>query len=284
MAQFNGIDVSKYQGNIDWAKVKQSGIEFAMIRVGSSTNIDVNFVNNIKGASAQGIKCGCYLYSYATNVSQANDEADFVIKTIKPYNIIYPVAFDIEDSVQSNLTKAQITDIIVAFCSKIKAAGYIPAIYSSLSWFNTKFDLSRIATYDKWIAAWRSTPPTFEGGYAIWQNSDSGNVLGISGSVDTDISYKDYGSQVNTQTSSTTPTTTPTTTKKYTAGTKLTLKNVTLYSSATSNIKQGVLNGSYWIYDGVVINNRLRITNSANKVNKQPLAQNVTGFVNVTNL
>lgn len=279
MSEYKGIDVSKYQGDINWAQVKESGIEFAIIRVGYSTTIDPYFIKNIEGALAQGIKCGCYLYSYATTVAEAKKEANFVIKTIKPYDIVYPVAYDIEDSSQSSLTKTELSDLIVTFNDIIIAGGYTPAVYSSLSWFNTKFDLNRLTKYDKWIAAWNKTAPTFEGGYSIWQNSNSGVVAGISGNVDTNISYKNYGVETSSNKSSAT---TPST--KYTAGTKVNLVNVPLYTSATTTTKSNILNGTYWIYNGKPINNRLSITNSVDKVNKNPISSNVTGYVNISEL
>lgn len=287
MSEFKGIDVSKYQGDINWAQVKQSGIEFSIIRVGYATTIDPYFIKNIEGALAQGIKCGCYLYSYATTVNEATKEANFVIKTIKPYDIVYPVAFDIEDSSQSSLSKTVITDLIVTFNDIIVAGGYTPAVYSSLSWFKTKFDLTRLNNYDKWVAAWNKTPPVFEQGYSIWQNSDSGVVSGISGNVDTNISYKNYGllaSSTKSSTPSSTSNTTNTTTTKYTAGTKINLVNVPLYASSTTSTKANTLNGTYWIYNGKITNNRLSITNSADKVNKNPASSNVTGYVNISDL
>ncbi|CDC37414.1 glycosyl hydrolase family 25 [Clostridium sp. CAG:352] len=132
------IDVSTWNGNIDWDKVYKSGVRYAMIRssfgVENPNQIDNKFVRNIENAIKVGIKCGIYHYSYARSVAEAKKEADFCLKTIKNYKIDLPVAFDIEDSSQTNLGKDALTSIVIAFCDRIKSAGYMPMLYCNPSW------------------------------------------------------------------------------------------------------------------------------------------------------
>ncbi len=290
MLELKGIDVSAWQGNIDWAKVKADGIQFAIIRVAAGTNIDRYFVNNIVSAIKNNISCGVYVYSYASTPEMAKEEAEVAIKAISPYQISYPVVFDIEDKVQHNLTNSQRTDIVEAFCSVVKAAGYKPGVYSSLSWFNTMFDLNRLKDYDKWVAQWGPSKCSFKGdNLALWQHSDSGSVSGIIGNVDLNICYKDYLNS-ETKTPDAKPTPVPQNKKPVQsssapnqttikAGTKLSLNGVPLFSSATSKTPASVLKGTYWVYDDQVISSRVRITNKAENVGKLPASNYVTGYI-----
>lgn len=191
MAAYKGIDVSKWQGTIDWQKVKASGIQFAMIRIAYSTILDKCFETNYKNAKAAGMPIGVYIYTMATDKASAEKEADYLIELLKGKTLEYPVAFDIEDKVQSGLTKTQITAIIKAFCDRMTKAGFYVCIYSSKSWFETKINVSKLASFDIWLAQWNKTC-TYKGKYDIWQYSDSGSVAGITGNVDMDYSYKDY--------------------------------------------------------------------------------------------
>lgn len=198
-----GIDVSRWQGTIDWGKVKQDGIEFVMIGIGRYKNgvgiPDTQFENNIKNAIAQGIHVGVYLYSEAVTEEQAREEADFVLDQIDGYKISYPVAFDIEDTVHQALTTKQRTDITIAFLEVIEEAGYYPMIYASEYWFNKNMDPTRLTKYDKWVARWAdsvSFTPT-----SMWQYSSTGTVKGINGAVDLDYSYKDYSMIITPRTS-----------------------------------------------------------------------------------
>lgn len=197
-----GIDVSRWQGTIDWAKVKADGVEFAMIGIGRYQNgkgiPDTMFDTNMKNALAQGIKVGVYLYSQASTVEEARNEADFVLDQIDGYKISYPVAFDIEDDVHKSMTNKQRTDITIAFLEVIEEAGYYPMIYASESWFNSSMDLSRLTKYDKWVARWASTVSF--GPLSMWQYSSTGKVSGISTYVDLDYSYKDYSKLIQPRT------------------------------------------------------------------------------------
>ena len=197
-----GIDVSRWQGNVNWKKVKQDGIEFVMLGIGRYRNgqgiPDPMFEYNIQNALEQGIHVGVYLYSEAANEEEAREEADFVLDQIDGYKISYPVAFDIEDDIHRKMTTKQRTDIAIAFLEVIEEAGYYPMIYASESWFNDSMDLSRLTRYDKWVARWGSSI-AFQP-LSMWQYSSTGRVDGISGDVDLDYSYKDYASIITPRT------------------------------------------------------------------------------------
>lgn len=192
--RIKGIDVSRYQGTINWKAVKQDGIKFTMIGVGYVINgkeqSDPRFEYNIRNAIQNNVNVGVYIYSHAHNVKEAEKEAAFVLKQIKGYKISYPVAFDIEDEIHMKLTTKQRTDITLAFLRKIEAAGYYPMIYASQNWLYERMDLSRLTKYDKWVARWASScsfSPT-----SMWQYSSTGRVKGISTVVDLDYDLRDY--------------------------------------------------------------------------------------------
>lgn len=199
-----GIDVSKHQGTIDWSKVKNSDVKFAMIRCGyrgyteGNLNEDVQFLNNIKGAYNNGIKVGLYFYSSAINEIEAVEEANFVLNLIKKYSvqnyITYPITIDIEDfegTRNYSLSVQERTNIVKAFCNTIKNAGYKPMVYSYTYFLENKLDMTQLSSYDAWIAdyygnTWYNRP------YTIWQYTDKGSINGIQGNVDLNYSYKNY--------------------------------------------------------------------------------------------
>lgn len=194
-----GIDVSKWQGEIDWKKVKAAGIKFAMIRLGygsadgSACGLDGWFERNVAGTLKAGIDIGCYFYSYATSVAAAKKEATFVIQTLQKYKGVftYPVAFDLEDKTQQNLGKTVLTDMVIAFGDAIEKAGFYCSLYSNPNWLTNYLDDTKLKRFDHWLAQWASAP-TYTGAFGMWQNSSKGSVNGINGNVDTDIAYKDY--------------------------------------------------------------------------------------------
>ena len=204
---YEGIDVSSHQKDIDWAKVKAAGIDFAIIRVGfrgygtGAILIDEYFTKNIEGALAAGIKVGVYFFSQALNEAEAIEEAELVIEQLKNYKdkITYPVVYDAEDisndtARTDGLLGAQITSNCIAFCEKIKDAGYTPMIYANKRWFLTRLDLTRLTDYDLWHAAYVDAPDT-PYLFTMWQYSASGKVDGINGTVDLNISFKDYSAK-----------------------------------------------------------------------------------------
>lgn len=196
-----GIDVSKYQGNINWNAVKASGVQFAIIRAGyrgwgstGSLNKDPYFDKNIKGASAAGIDIGIYYFSQAVNEVEAVEEASQCIGLVKGYKIKYPIFIDTETSGgkgsgrADGLSKTQRTIVCKAFCETIQNSGYRAGIYTSKSWFEKKLDTPKLEQYAIWLAQWRDKP-TYKGKYDVWQYSSKGQVPGISGNVDMNLSY-----------------------------------------------------------------------------------------------
>ena len=191
------IDVSTWNGNIDWDKVYKSGVKYAMIRssfgIENPNQVDNKFVRNITNAQRAGVKCGIYHYSYAKSAAEAKKEAEFCLKTIKGYKIDLPVAFDIEDSSQTHLGKDTLTSIVIAFCDRIKFAGYRPMLYCNPNWLCNYLHKDKLINkYDIWLANWGVSAPSYN--CAIWQYSENGSVPGVSGSVDMNWIFKDYTS------------------------------------------------------------------------------------------
>ena len=195
----NGMDVSKYQGVIDWDKVKASGrVDFAILRAVSTSKakggiyVDDYFERNYKEAKRVGIPVGCYLYSYATTTAAAQVEARFLLDTIKGKQFELPVWFDQEyEPGILALTKAQRTAIVKTFCGTMEAAGYYCGLYASTNFINTLLDYEQLRSYDVWAAQY-GPACTVKLPYGVWQTSSSGTIPGISGNVDTNIAYKDY--------------------------------------------------------------------------------------------
>ena len=200
-----GIDVSKWQKSIDWTKVKNAGIEFAILRIGVGmyeNQKDTYFEENYTKARANNIPVGVYHYSYALNVAQAEKEADCVIKWLNGRNLQLPVYFDIEDRSQSGLDRNTLNNMCRAFCNKIEKAGYWAGIYANKDWSVNKISGSELGKrYTYWIAQY-SDKCTYNGKYAIWQYSSSGKVNGINGNVDMNYMYDDLISKVGGKTSS----------------------------------------------------------------------------------
>ena len=193
-----GIDVSYAQGAIDWKAVKESGVEFAIVRSSrgpvSSTRPsaeDTTFRYNVTEAANAGLHVGVYHYLYAETVADAKKEAQFFIKTIEPYKITYPVVLDVEEQSQANLGKKKLTAIVKAFLDEVKAAGYYAMLYSNKTWLTQYLDMSQLSEYEVWLAQW-NTVPTYTGDFGIWQYSSKGIVSGIDGYVDLNLSYKNY--------------------------------------------------------------------------------------------
>lgn len=189
-----GIDVSLYQGDIDWKKVKDSGVEFAMIRLGLGwedvLKLDEYFLKNIKGALDNDIKVGIYFYSYAQNEKEAIYQANYVIDTIKDYNVTMPIAFDWENFKRWYEFDINLTDlrkITYAFQDTILNAGYTPVQYGSRSYLNAFWAPMK---YDTWLALYYDEVH-YDGDYIMWQRCATGKVDGIKGNVDIDIYYKE---------------------------------------------------------------------------------------------
>lgn len=195
---FRGIDVSRYQNQVDWNTVKSAGIDFAIIRTGFggenwADQTDACFEQNYANATAAGLKVGVYHYSYATTVKMASDEADFCLHILNGRKLDYPVFYDIEESSQKSLNADLLASIASTFCNKIRAAGYRAGIYSSPSFFSSVLSSSSLDSYDKWVAHWGVNQPRYSKPFTIWQYGYD-TVPGVSGQTDADYSYVDYSS------------------------------------------------------------------------------------------
>lgn len=193
-----GIDVSKYQTSIDWNAVKAAGVEFVIIRVGyrgSSTGVlveDPYFKSHIQGATKAGLKVGVYFFTQAITKAEAVEEASMALALTEGYNLAYPIFIDTErikgNGRANNLDKATRTEIVDAFCQTIQNAGKKAGVYASTSWYNTELNASKLEKYYIWVAQY-NTECSYTGRYDIWQYSEDGQIPGIKGNVDLNISY-----------------------------------------------------------------------------------------------
>ena len=194
-AIFEGVDVSVYQGNIDWNKAKADGIEFAIMRAGYGKYVsqkDKYFDQNMQNAKAAGLPCGVYWFSYALTPEDAIKEADACYEVIKNYKLEYPVSFDMETESQMKLPKETVAQIIEAFCGRMESYGYYTTLYTYASFLNYKVEDRIFDKYDIWVAHYNTSKPAFNRNYGLWQYSCTGSVWGITGNVDRDYVYLDY--------------------------------------------------------------------------------------------
>ena len=197
-----GVDVSYWQGTIDWNKVKAQGINFAILRIGfmgwgsGALVADSTFARNISGAKAAGIKVGVYFYDAAITTQEAVEEASMCLEILGGQSLDYPIFIDMEDSGSTarnkDLTTEQRTLICQAFCNTIKNSGYKAGIYASSSYLTSELNMSRLSSNYIWVANWGVTKPYYSGHYDLWQYTQTGVVNGISGVVDMNISYLGY--------------------------------------------------------------------------------------------
>ena len=208
-ASLFGADFSKHQGTIDWASVKQSGVEFVILRAavrgyGSSGNLvtDSQIAANIKGALSQNIDVGIYVFSQAVTTEEAVEEAERALDIIKGYDIKLPIYFDSEYSGAPNrtgradgLTKAERTSLAIAFCETVRKAGYKAGVYASKSFFYDNLDYAALQSrgYEIWLAHYISSVTDFKYPYNIWQYTSKGSIGGVQSEyADLDIAYYDY--------------------------------------------------------------------------------------------
>ncbi len=193
-----GIDVSKWNKEIDWDKVKNAGVDYAIIRVGyrgattGSLIEDPYFEKNIKGATAAGLPVGVYFFTQAVSEVEAVEEASAVIELCKNYKIDYPVFIDSEslggngraDALDGDMR----TKVCMAFCKTVEAAGYRAGVYASRNWLNEMLDMDQLDDYVVWLAEYRDVP-LYQGYYHMWQYTSKGSIDGIEGNVDLNLSY-----------------------------------------------------------------------------------------------
>ncbi len=194
-----GIDVSKWNGSINWDAVKNSGISYVIIRCGyrgSTTGAliqDPKFAANIQGAANAGIKVGIYFFTQAVNEVEAVEEASMTIGLIKNYKISYPVFLDVEGSGGrgDTIDAGTRTSVINAYCQTIKNSGYTAGVYANKTWLSSKINTGSLGGNKVWLAQY-SAAPSYSGKFDMWQYTSKGSVSGISGSVDMNISYLGY--------------------------------------------------------------------------------------------
>lgn len=190
--EYKGIDVSAFQGDINWPEVANSGINFAMIRATyGTTGIDKTFLKNISDIQSTNIHAGTYHYCYARSAQEAVQEANHFINIVKPYAFSYPLALDLEENSIGQLGKNIVAEIINSFCNTLKEQKYYPMLYTNLNWLKSYIDTSLIPGIDIWLAEW-GDELTYNNNVTIWQNSQNGRIPGINGNVDLNISFKDY--------------------------------------------------------------------------------------------
>ena len=195
-----GIDVSGWNGSINWPVVAGSGINFAIVRAGyrgSSVGAlveDSKAAYNIQNARAAGLKVGIYIFSQAVNEAEAVYEASMAVDFARKYGVSMPIFIDVESSGGRGdaISVAQRTANIIAFCKTVQASGYSAGIYANTNWFSEKIDVSQLTSYHIWLAQYSAAPTYTRSRYDIWQYSNKGKVNGISGSVDMNISYRAY--------------------------------------------------------------------------------------------
>lgn len=204
LKSYTGIDVSSYQKEINWSNVKRDDIDFAIVRAAyrgytkGGIVKDTYFDKNIKEATAAGVKVGAYFFSQAITEEEAEEEAKYIVNLVKPYKTKLPIIIDTEysnkkhDGRADDLSVEERTLIVKAFCNKVSSLGYSPMIYASKNWFNNNLDMTKLSKYSCWVAHYTSSVTDYQGKYDIWQYTSTGNVGGIVGNVDMDVTLKRY--------------------------------------------------------------------------------------------
>ena len=204
-----GVDVSKFQGDIDWSAVKEQGFDFAIIRLGfrgygnGALVTDEYFEKNIKEAQAAGLEVGVYFLSQAIDVEEAAEEAEYTLSELKRCavsQITYPVVVDSEkikigESRTVSMSNSELTDTVITYCEKIRQEGYTPAIYANSQWLTTRLDIRRLTDIDIWYADYQimdnNEKPLYPYPFTLWQYTNHGVVRGISGDVDLNVYFED---------------------------------------------------------------------------------------------
>ncbi len=197
-----GVDLSKYNGTVDFTKLKDAGVRFAMLRLGSrgygsgKIELDEKFVEYAQNAQMAGIMTGAYFYSQAVNETEAVEEANYIVGAISGFNVKYPVAIDIErvsgDVARTDkLTNQERTAIVKMFCDTVKGYGYKPIIYATSEMIVGGLNIEELQDYDIWLAD-ENIPTEFPYRFGMWQYNTKGHIDGITGDIDLDISFIDY--------------------------------------------------------------------------------------------
>lgn len=196
-----GIDVSEWQGFVDWSNVKMTDTKFAILRAGYGREIsqkDKQFENNYKGCKAVGMPCGVYWYNYAVTPEEAKKEAAVCLEILKGKQFEYPIYYDVEEQRTLQLGRDKVSAIIKAFCTELEKAGYFVGLYMSASHLNNLVSEDVKRRYVVWVAHYGVSKPSYTGAYGMWQKSSTGAVSGIAGNVDLDECYEDYPTIIKT--------------------------------------------------------------------------------------
>ena len=194
------MDVSSYQGDIDWNAVREAGAEFAVVRVGfrgygtGAIVEDSRFLQNVQGAKAAGLEVGVYFYSQALTEAEAEEEALFTLERVQALGLTGPVAYDLEfytadEARTDGLTGQQATLNAAAFCQVLETAGLRSVVYMNGHWSGGMYDLDALADWPIWYAGY-GQPPTLERGVLLWQYTEEGTLPGITGPVDMDLWFE----------------------------------------------------------------------------------------------
>lgn len=197
-----GIDLSKYNGQVDFVKLKELGVDFAMLRLGSrgygtgQISLDEKFVEYAQNAALNNISLGVYFFSQAITEAEAIEEANYVVGAIANYNIKYPIAIDIEEIEEDEartdkLTSKERTAIVKAFCDSVRGYGYKPAVYAKRDMLIAGLNIEELTGVDIWLAD-NKIPTDFPYKFTLWQYTENGKIDGITGDVDMDISFVNY--------------------------------------------------------------------------------------------
>lgn len=198
---YKGIDVSHFQGNIDWNKVK-GNIDFAILRLGwignnNNHTLDTKFETYYNACKSVGIPIGVYVYNYCNSQNTAKSGAEWTVNQLKDKGIDLPIYIDMEDRSIENLGKDKLTSICIAFNTVIENAGYWAGVYANLNWYTNYLNKDTIkARYTTWVAHYGISQDRYVGQYDMLQYSDTGKISGISGNVDMDIMYRDLINEI----------------------------------------------------------------------------------------
>ena len=197
-----GVDLSKYNGAVDFAKLKDAGVGFVMLRLGSrgygtgKIDLDEKFVEYAQNAKVAGIQTGAYFYSQAVNEAEAIEEANYIVGAVSGFNVKYPIAIDIEkvsgdEARTDKLTNKERTAVVKAFCDAVKGYGYKPVIYASKEMLVSSLELEELSDYDVWLADY-DNPTDYPYRFTMWQYSKTGKIDGITGDIDLDLCFINY--------------------------------------------------------------------------------------------
>ncbi|MGN0975988.1 MAG: glycoside hydrolase family 25 protein [Gemmiger sp.] len=191
----SGIDVSRYQGNVNWSNVAAAGKQFAIVRLGSTNSsglyVDPYFLQNVNGAHSAGLRVGAYYYTYAKTQAAVAQELDLFLNALEGLKLEYPVFVDVEETTLSSIGRAQLTNLVKYAMDILRQRKWYSGWYSYTNFINNYLNAGALADYPLWVADYRSTLG-YTGSYTMWQYSSTGKVNGISGAVDLNYSYTDF--------------------------------------------------------------------------------------------